>query len=260
MKAFILAAGSGTRLRPLTDTMPKCLVPIGGVPMLSIWLSLCHSLGVEEVTINLHSHAQAVRNFLAEHDLQVRVRISEEAELLGSAGTLCHNRPWIQEEDRFWVFYGDVLTTANLAPMLALHDSRRPAATLGLYRAANPSSCGIATVGEDGMITDFEEKPMNPESDLAFSGVMVGTPAMLDEIQAASPADIGFHLLPRLIGRMAGFQIQEYLRDIGTLEAYTDAQREWPGLRESGESQSERPECVCAPRKLRRNLAQETSC
>jgi mannose-1-phosphate guanylyltransferase len=260
MKAFILAAGCGTRLRPITDTMPKCLVPIRGVPMLSIWLSLCQSLGVEEVTINLHSHAQAVRKFLAPLKLQVRVRISEEAELLGSAGTLRHNRPWIQEEDRFWVFYGDVLTTANLAPMLAFHDSQRPAATLGLYRAANPISCGIATVGKDGMITDFEEKPMSPKGDLAFSGVMVGTPAMLDEIPAMSPADIGFHLLPRLVRRMAGFQIQEYLRDIGTLEAYTEAQREWSGLRQSGESESGRPECLSASRKLQGNLAQETSC
>lgn len=241
MKAFILAAGNGTRLKPLTDTLPKCLVPIRGVPMLSIWLRLCRDVGVTEVTVNLHSHADAVQRFLAENDPEVPVRVAEEPELLGSGGTLRQNRRWIAGEDRFWVFYGDVLTTANLAPMLALHDSASPAATLGLYRVANPSECGIATLDERGVITEFVEKPIQPRGDLAFSGVMIGTPAMLDEIPTVSPADIGFHLLPRLAGRMAGFHIREYLRDIGTLSAYTAAQRDWPGLSPCNASASEEP-------------------
>lgn len=234
MKAFILAAGNGTRLKPLTDTVPKCLVPVRGVPMLSIWLRLCRSLGVEEVTVNLHSHAGAVRQFLADNKPEVPVRITEEPELLGSAGTLRNNRDWIRGEERFWVFYGDVLTSANLGPMLALHDSLRPIATLGLYKTAHPASCGIATLDQNGTICEFVEKPLHPAGDLAFSGVMIGTPEMLDEIPPVTPVDIGFHLLPRLVGRMAGFHIREYLKDIGTLAAYAEAQREWPGRSERG--------------------------
>src|SRR5579864_3505015 len=87
MKAFLLAAGHGTRLRPITDNIPKCLVPIQGTPMLAIWLRLCKKLGIIELLINLHAHADAVRTFLRPFEEgNVRVRVAEETELLGSAG------------------------------------------------------------------------------------------------------------------------------------------------------------------------------
>lgn len=202
--------------------------------MLSIWLRACRRLSVHEVTVNLHSHAEAVRSFITETRPEVPVRIAEEPELLGSAGTLRRNRAWVEGEKRFWIFYGDVLTSADLEPMLALHDSIRPIATLGLCRSENPTSCGIAKLTEDGIISDFAEKPPHPKGNLAFAGVMVGTPAMLDDIPPVSPVDIGFHLLPRLVGRMAGYNIRGYLKDIGTLSAYAAAQREWPRAIESG--------------------------
>lgn len=100
MKAFLLAAGHGTRLRPITDNLPKCLVPIQGVPMLAIWLSVCKELGISEVLINLHAHADSVSAFLRQnHHSGVRVHVSEEKQLLGSAGTLRANRDWVQKEN-----------------------------------------------------------------------------------------------------------------------------------------------------------------
>src|SRR5579864_841352 len=97
MKAFLLAAGHGTRLRPITDHVPKCLVPIRGIPMLAIWLTLCKKLGIKEVLINLHAHANAVRTFLREvADGDVGVKVAQETRLLGSAGTLRANRSWVE--------------------------------------------------------------------------------------------------------------------------------------------------------------------
>lgn len=230
MKAFLLAAGHGTRLRPITNNIPKCLVPIRGTPMLAIWLRLCKQLGIEEVLINLHSHAELIRSFLQRfNDVDVRVRVAEETQLLGSAGTLCANRDWVDGEELFWVFYADVLHSADLTGMLRMHRERGPAATLGVYQVPDPSRCGIVTVNAENIIEDFVEKPEHPVSNLAFSGLMIATPALLKIMPERIPSDIGFDILPRLKNQMLAFQIKDYLIDVGTLENYEKAQATWPG-------------------------------
>jgi mannose-1-phosphate guanylyltransferase len=166
VKAFLLAAGHGTRLRPITDTIPKCLVPIQGVPILALWLQCCKRVGIEEVLINLHAHAAPVREFLQHNGDAIPVRIVEEPELLGSAGTLRANRDWIGSDDLFWIFYADVLNRADLGGMLRLHRDRRPAATLGIYQVPDPRRCGIVTTNGDGVIEQFVEKPMNTNRQL----------------------------------------------------------------------------------------------
>ena len=209
MKAFLLAAGNGTRLRPITDKVPKCLVPIQGMPMLSIWMKVCKKLGINEILINLHAHAGVVRTFLEQGEEDgVRVHVSEERQLLGSAGTLRANRDWVRTEDLFWVFYADVLHCADLSAMLRLHRRRGLAATLGVYEVPDPSRCGIVTANSEGVIEDFVEKPAHPTSNLAFSGLMIGTREALDVIPDDVPADIGFHVLPKLTGKMVAFPIQ----------------------------------------------------
>jgi len=229
MKAFLLAAGQGTRLRPITDKVPKCLVPICGVPMLKIWMELCRKSGIEEVLVNLHTHADSVRNWLGTNADGVRVRLAEEATLLGSAGTILANRDWVSSDDCFWIFYADVLTTANLNRMLEFHLERKPVATLGLYEVPDPSRCGIVSFDEQMVIREFVEKPTQPKSRWAFSGVMIGTPELINQIPTRYPVDLGFDVLPRLIGRMLAYPVSEYLIDIGTLENYQRAQNTWPG-------------------------------
>lgn len=230
MKAFLLAGGHGVRLRPITDSLPKCLVPIQGVPLLSIWLQLCKSIGIDEVLINVHAHAEDVCNFLDRNSSGVAVRVVAEPQLLGSAGTLRANRKWVGSEDFFWVFYADVLSRADFSSMLRFHRQRMPAATLGLYEVPDPRRCGIVKMDEKGVIHEFVEKPEKPASNLAFSGLMIGTPELLDVIPEATPTDIGFDVLPKLTGRMLGFHIYDYLIDIGTMENYQHAQATWPGL------------------------------
>lgn len=230
MKAFLLAAGHGTRLRPHTDHIPKCLLPIQGVPMLEIWLSLCQRHGISEVLVNTHAHSSVVADFVSRWKNGVRVTVAHEPELFGSAGTLAVNRAWVQDEELFWVFYADVLTSANLEDMLMFH-SQASAATLGVYSVPDPKRCGVVTTGREGTVLGFVEKPDNPVSNLAFSGIMIGTPAMLDAIPQKPVADIGFDVLPRLIGKMRAYSIPEFVLDIGTLENYERAQKTWPGLK-----------------------------
>lgn len=230
MKAFLLAAGQGTRLRPTTDNVPKCLVPICGVPMLKIWMDICHRAGIDEVMVNLHTHAASVRDWLSDNVDGLRVHLAEETTLLGSAGTLLANREWVSTESCFCVLYADVLTNTNLNRMLDLHLKRRPIATLGLYQVPDPSRCGVVSFDSEMVIREFVEKPANPRSNWAFSGIMIGTPELLDHVPARYPVDLGFDVLPQLVGKMLASPISDYILDIGTLANYQAAQDTWPGL------------------------------
>jgi len=230
VKAFLLAAGHGTRLRPLTDQLPKCLVPIRGVPLLSIWLELCRQHGVDEVLVNLHSQSQRVRDFLATAHVDIRVRLFEEPTLLGSAGTLRANRAWVELESSFWVFYADILTMADLTRMADFHQRHQGVATLGVCRVVDPTRSGIVVANEAGVIRQFIEKPENPPSNLAFGGILLARPELLDSIPEGGPADLSREVLPRLVNRMFAFPITDYHLDIGTPESYRAAQTGWPGL------------------------------
>ncbi len=229
MKAFILAAGNGTRLHPLTARIPKCLVPIRGVPLLKIWLDICGRYGIGEVTVNLHAQAAKVREYVDSCATPVRVRLFEEPALLGSAGTLRSNADWVGPDENFFVFYGDVLTTLDIRRMYRYHRSKGMPITIALHHVDNPSQCGIASLNADGIVQTFVEKPAQPAGTLGFCGVMVANAAVLPLIPAGL-ADIGYDLLPRLTGRMAGYVVDEYLTDIGTIAAYEAAQTTWPGL------------------------------
>ena len=198
--------------------------------MLSIWLDLCERVGIDEVLINLHAHADVVCDFLRDNSNGTRVRVAVEPQLLGSAGTLQVNREWVKSDELFWIFYADVLNNADLTGMLRTHQQKKPAATIGVYKVPEPHRCGIVTVDKDDMVQQFVEKPKVPVGNLAFSGLMIGTPEMLDAIPATVPSDIGFHVLPQLVGRMLAYPIHDYLIDIGTMANYQVAQRTWPGF------------------------------
>jgi mannose-1-phosphate guanylyltransferase len=187
-------------------------------------------MGIDEVLINVHAHAAKVRDFVKQNGNGTQVRVTEEQQLLGSAGTLYQNKAWVTSDDLFWVFYADVLCRPDLRNMLRLHRQVKPAATLGVYEASDPTRCGIVSTDGNGMIQQFVEKPSAPMGNLAFSGLMIGTSEMLEVIPPTTPADIGFHVLPRLVGRMLAYPVRDYLIDVGTIENYRTAQETWPGL------------------------------
>jgi mannose-1-phosphate guanylyltransferase len=231
LKAVLLAGGLGTRLRPLTDKIPKCLVPIRGTPLLKIWLDLCRKHGIHEVLINCQTEkADLLRHQLELFSKDLHVRVFVEETLLGSAGTIGANRNWLASESSFWIFYSDVLTNLDLSLMRAFHERHSCVATLGVYEVTNPTECGIAVVDEEGIIQQFVEKPAHPPGNLAFSGILIANSSLLDAIPRRTPADLGFDVIPHLAGKMLAYPIQEYLLDIGTMEKYNLAQTSWPGI------------------------------
>lgn len=230
MKAFLLAAGLGSRLRPITDTVPKCMVEIDGRPLLDIWLDGLGRAGVDEVLVNLHYLPEVVTAHLASHKSGPAVSTFLEPELLGSAGTLRANRNWVEGEEMFLACYADNLTTFDLSSLIDAHRARRALATLTAFHSARPSAGGVLELDPDGRVTGFKEKPEHPVSDLVNAGMYAFHPAVLDEIGSALPQDIGYHLLPRLVGRAFAVPVDCYFRDIGTIEAYQQAREEWPAL------------------------------
>ena len=226
MKAFLLAAGVGSRLRPLTDTIPKCMVPIDGRPMLDIWLDSLDRAGVDEVLVNLHYLPHEVRRYLDGRDGPPSVRAFLEPELLGSAGTMVANRAWVAADEMFLACYADNLTDFDLRTLVQTHRERGVLATLTVFHSERPSAGGVVEVDGSGMVVGFAEKPVNPVSDLVNAGMYAFHPDVLDEI-GDPPCDIGYDLLPRLVGRAAAIPVDGYLRDIGTLEGYERAQQEW---------------------------------
>jgi mannose-1-phosphate guanylyltransferase len=235
MKAFLLAAGNGTRLRPITNTIPKCLLPIRGLPLLGIWLEMCRRFGIHEVLINVHAHTTAVREYIEKTDHEVTVKLFEEPTLLGSAGTLAANREWVSRENMFWVLYADVLTNVNLGSMRDYHLTRKTPVTIAVYQVPDPTRCGVVVLDANNVVTEFVEKPDKPKSNLAFSGVMLASPRLFEFIPERRPADIGFDVLPGLVGQMSAHESCEYFQDIGTLDNYSIAQTSWPAFSESRE-------------------------
>lgn len=231
MKAFLLAAGLGTRLRPITDRTPKCLVPIAGRTLLDIWLDTLAGVGVDEVLVNVHHLAGLVRGHLQSRTGPPIVRLVEEPELLGSAGTLRANRDFVAGEMMFLAVNADNLTDFDVRLLIDAHRAGGSIATLSVFRAPRPSDCGIVTV-RHGLVVDFVEKPSHPPSDLANAGMYAFHPSVLDEITGPSPQDIGYHLLPQLVGRARAVALDGYsFIDVGSLAALARARLEWEGRR-----------------------------
>jgi mannose-1-phosphate guanylyltransferase len=231
MKAFLLTAGLGTRLHPITHTLPKCLVPIAGKPLINWWFESMQKAGITEVLINLHHLPDMVMAHVNALDTNIKVEFSYEPVLLGSAGTLVANISFVANEKSFFIFYGDNLTNASLSNLYDFHASQRHNFTMALFETNNPTGCGIVSLNSDATITSFEEKPANPTSNVANAGLYVASPVVIDLIDSAkTPADIGFDLLPLLVGKMSGYKINDYLIDIGTHKNLEKARQDWPLL------------------------------
>jgi mannose-1-phosphate guanylyltransferase len=236
VKGLILAAGLGTRLRPLTDATPKCLVEIGGKALLDYWLDSLAAAGIRDVLLNTHHLAEVVRWHIARVNAEGRLRIVEahEPRLLGSAGTIHANRSWMDGASECLVVYADNLSTVDLAAMLEFHRAHPDPVTMLLFRAPDPRACGIAELDAAGRVVGFVEKPASPKSDLANGGVYVADAAAYREIADLDALDIGFDVLPRFAGRMRGFVFDGYHRDIGSFEALDRARRDVAMLRFPG--------------------------
>jgi D,D-heptose 1,7-bisphosphate phosphatase len=232
VKALLLAGGLGTRLRPLTDTVPKCLVPIDERPLLDLWVESLAEAGIAEARINTHALPELVRDHLERVNAGGRIRLVESYEptLLGSAGTVTANADLADEADEIVIIYADNFSDIDLRPLIAFHRRHGDPMTMLLFHAPNPRACGIAALDEEGRIISFVEKPQQPTSDLANAGLYVVSADTYREIAAMGAFDLGFEVLPRFVGRMSGWIWGGYYLDIGTHEALDRARREAAGV------------------------------
>lgn len=231
MKALILAAGEGTRLRPLTLDRPKSMLPIGGVPLLAHQLALLRRYGITQVAVNLHYMPEAISSTLGDGSAHgVHICYSVEPTLLGTAGAL---RPLASFfRGRFVVLYGDVFTAIDLTRMASHHSTRGGMVTVAVHRRPDPSACGVVELGEDDRIARFVEKPKPGESasDLCNAGVYIVEPGVLALIPPEGPCDFGRDLFPAMLAAglpVYAYPMVEYLIDIGTRSAYEQAQRDY---------------------------------
>lgn len=231
VKAFLLAAGEGRRLRPLTDHLPKCLVPISGTPLLGIWLRLLEAHGVRGVLVNTNYLADQVEAFVRVWPTSMEVATVHEPRLLGSAGTVLANRDFVAGEDRFLVIYADNLSNVDLGAMARFDAGRPELMTIGVVPTDRPREKGTVILDAADRIVAFDEKVERPRSNLMNAGIYVADQKLFEELSEPGPSgvlDFGYDVLPRLVGRMAAYHIPEFLMDIGTPEAYAEAQLVWP--------------------------------
>jgi NDP-sugar pyrophosphorylase family protein len=231
MKGMILAAGEGTRLRPLTLTQPKPMLPVGDRPLLAHIIAWLHRYGVREIGVNLHFKPETVTTYLGDGSaFGVHLTYSIESEIMGTAGGVKALEDLFDET--FVVVYGDILTTLNLDNVLAAHRRRQAAVTVVLYRVPNPCECGLVDMDAEQRIRRFVEKPPKEQvfTDLANAGVYILEPGVLGHIPEKRFYDFGRDLFPRLLEEgvpMYGFPTDEYLLDIGDPQKYAHAQRDW---------------------------------
>ena len=233
MRTLILAAGLGTRLRPLTETIPKCLVPIRGKPLLEYWFELLFPGGaIERGLVNTSYLAETVRDHLATSPWRDRVDLVHENELLGTGGTILRNRAWFGNQP-FMVAHGDNLTCFDVAAFIERHRNRPLGTeiTMMTFPTDTPSSCGIIETDDRDIVIEFHEKVENPPGNNANGAVYIMEPSVIDFLEGMNQKaiDISTEVLPAYLGKIYTFWNDVYHRDIGTIDSLRKAEAEYPG-------------------------------
>ncbi len=199
-KAMLLAAGEGTRLRPLTDQIPKCMVPVGGKPVLEHNIECLRSFGITELMINLHYMPEAVKEYFGDGARWgVNIHYSVEKNLLGTAGGVKNVEPFF--DGPFVLWYGDNLSTISLANLWQVHQRRSGLATIALFYRQDPTASGIVGFDDDSRITRFLEKPAPEQifSHWVSAGIFVLEQPVLDVIPSGVFSDFGRDILPKML-------------------------------------------------------------
>ena len=230
MKALLLCAGLGTRLRPLTNNIPKCLVPIHGKALLEYWLSLLIEAEVYPILINVHHFADEVTDFISKSKFSKFVEIVYEEELLGTAGTLFKNRDFFDDEPLMMI-HGDNLSKFDVKAFIKQHQNRPVGCeiTMMTFVTSTPQSCGIVELDVNGVVQAFHEKVIDPPGNLANGAVYIFESSVFDFAldNKKEILDFSTEVLPQYMGRIYTFQNNLYHRDIGTIESYETALKEW---------------------------------
>ena len=225
MQALILAGGEGTRLRPLTTTVPKPVVPLVDRPFIAFMLDWLRTHGVDDIVISCGHMASGVRNVLGDGSaFGVKLRYVEEPTPLGTGGALKYAESLL--DDRFLMLNGDVLTDIDLSAQIAQHERTGATATLALTPVDDPTNYGLVRQADDGAVTEFVEKPSYDQIDTRniSAGAYVLERSVLDLLAADQPASIERDVFPQLVGSgLYGCVSENYWLDIGTPERYLEA-------------------------------------
>jgi mannose-1-phosphate guanylyltransferase len=225
LQALILVGGHGTRLRPVTLTLPKPVIPLVDRPFMQYMIDWLARHGVEEIVMACGFLPDALREALGEGGRGgPRIRYVEEPEPRGTAGAIKFAEDLL--EDRFFALNGDVLTDLDLTALRRRHESSGAVATLGLYPVEDPSAYGLVRRGEDGEILEFLEKPDPAEidTDEISAGCYVLEKRVLELVPPDRDVSIEREVFPRLVGDgLYSVRLEGYWMDIGTPERYLDA-------------------------------------
>ncbi len=228
-RALLLAGGEGTRLRPLTLTTPKCLVPIRGTPLLGIWFDLLFKAGIARALVNTSYLPDQVTAFCKASPWASRIDLVHETALLGTAGTLRTNADYFAG-GTFFMAHADNLSRFSVEDFFAAHAARPEGCegTMMTFKTSRPKDCGIVEMDSRGVAVAIHEKVENPPGDLANAAVFILEPTIfraLGDVPLAT--DFCRDIVPRLAGRWFTFPNTVYHRDIGSPESYARAQQEF---------------------------------
>ena len=228
-RALLLAAGLGTRLRPITLHTPKCLVTIGGEPLLGRWLRQLELAGCEAVLINTHYLADQVEAFLQTwKSFTMSVKVIYEPELLGTAGTLLSNQDFFRGATGLLI-HADNVMIGGLNDFLTAHRERQPSCKLTMltFETNTPGSCGIVEIDDVQVVQAFYEKVADPPGNNANGALYAFERDFLDFINFMNPrpSDFSTEVIPKLLGRIQTWHTHDAYLDIGTPEALTSAQK-----------------------------------
>jgi len=226
LKALLLSAGLGTRLRPLTLDKPKCLIEIKGEPILEYWLKILEKLNVEEVVINTHYLHYQVRKFIQSRNCtSLNIYESFEKQLLGTAGTLINNIEFFKGSIGL-IIHSDNYTKADLSGLINAHmlKPKNCLLTMLTFNTNNPSSCGIVEV-ENKIVKRFYEKVSNPPCKKANGAIYVFDDIFLEWLNNLNPkpTDFSTEVIPLLMDKIFTWHTEEYFLDIGTPSALNEA-------------------------------------
>jgi len=226
MRALLLAAGLGTRLRPITDIVPKCLVPIKGQPLLGIWLDRLTQAKIGPFLINTHYLAEHVKAFVQVSQYRDQVTLVNELELLGTAGTLIANLGFFRGQDGMLI-HADNYCLADFTAFQQAHHHRPSDClmTMMTFRTTDPSSCGIVELDRRGVVIGFHEKVAKPPGNLANGAVYILSTELLDRLakDLQTVNDFSTEVLNRYVGHIYSYETSKVFLDVGTPETYTQA-------------------------------------
>ena len=224
MRALLLAAGLGTRLRPLTDTTPKCLVPIKGKLLLDIWCEALLAAGVTKLLINLHYKSEQVQQHLESSKFSELVETIYEPSLLGTAGTLLANRKFFENQDGI-LLHADNYCEANISELISAHEARPSNCDLTMlaFRTSTPETCGILEVAKNQVLQKMYEKSSDDHGNLANAAFYILSKKLISELK--DETDFSNEVIPKYFGKTLVVETSETFIDIGTPESYAHAQK-----------------------------------